>query len=176
MKTQPLDELYFEWLYSQVADLEAEDPSLTYFKLLKKLFTKEAVWIVPNDDNRLEDGKDLRFEFIREKHVGASNREWADLGCSVLELMMGLSRKLEFEAGGEPHYWFWKMIENLKLRIYSDDRPFPEQLVDDILDMMLWRTYKKNGRGGLFPLRRTQKDQTKIELWYQAAEYVQEQH
>lgn len=176
MKTRrPLDELYFEWLYSQVAEVEAADPSLTYWKLLKKLFTREAFSLVPNDDNRLEDGKKLRFEFLRENRIGTSNYEWADLGCSVFELMVGLSRRLSFEAEGAPHYWFWKMIENLKLLPYSDNRPFPEDLVDDIIDVLLNRTYKKNGRGGLFPLRHTTNNQREIELWYQMAEYVQEQ-
>lgn len=177
MNTQPLDELYFQWLYRQVADPEATDPSLAYWKLLKILFTKEAVALVPNDDNRLEDGKELRFEFIDEMRLGTANREWTDLDCSVLELMVGLSRKLSFEdeAQGQPHYWFWRMMENLGLERYSDDRSLPVKKVKDILNKAIFREYKRSGIGGFFPLKNAKKDQRKVELWYQMAEYLLEQ-
>lgn len=176
MNTQPLDELYFQWLYSQVADPEVADPSLTYWKLLKILFTKEAIWQVPNDDNRLEDGKALRLDFLDETRVKPT-RDWTDLACSVLELMVGLARKLSFEdlAGGRPHYWFWKMIENLGLIGYSDDRPLPLKKIDTILHRVLYREYKRTGLGGFFPLKHTKKDQRKVELWYQMSEYLLEQ-
>lgn len=175
MSTQPLDELYFRWLYDQVADSETTEPSLGYWNLLKALFTKEAVWRVPNDDNRLEDGKELRFEFLSENRLGPANREWTDIGCSVFELMLGLSRRLSFEAEGQPHYWFWKLLENLRLNKYSDDRPFPAKRVDDILNRVLYREYKRTGLGGFFPLKHTTKDQREVELWYQMSEYLREQ-
>jgi hypothetical protein len=177
VNTQPLDELYFQWLYSQVADPEVTDPSLTYWKLLKIFFTREAIWRVPNDDNRLEDGKALRLDFVSENKLGTVNREWTDLACSVLELMVGLARKLSFEdlAGGKPHYWFWKMVENLGLIGYSDDRPLSLKKIDNTLDRVLYREYKPSGRGGFFPLKHTQKDQRKVELWYQMSEYLLEQ-
>lgn len=176
MNTQPLDELYFQWLYSQVADPEVPDPSLTYWKLLKILFTKEAVWLVENDENRLEDGKALRFDFLSEKRSTGTNHEWVNVGCSVLELMVGLSRRLAFEAEGEPHYWFWRMTDNLGLLRYSDDLSFPVNRVEDILNRVIFRTYKRTGLGGFFPLKYTKKDQRKIEIWYQAAEYLREQN
>lgn len=176
MNTQPLDELYFKWLYSQVADPEVTDPSLTYWKLLKIFFTREAIWLVENDVNRLEDGKALRLDFLDGTRVKPT-REWKDLGCSVLELMVGLARKLSFEdlAGGEPHYWFWKMIENLGLIGYSDARPLPLKKIDDALNRVLYREYKRTGLGGFFPLKHTDKDQRKVELWYQMSEYLLEQ-
>ena len=176
MNAQPLDELYFQWLYSQVADPEVTDSSLTYWKLLKIFFTREAVWRVPNDDNRLEDGKVLRLDFLDQTRARA-NREWTDLACSVLELMVGLARKLSFEdvAGGKPHYWFWRMVENLGLIGYSDDRPLPLKKIESTLDRVLYRDYKRTGLGGFFPLKHTEKDQRKVELWSQMAEYLLEQ-
>lgn len=175
MSIQPLDELYFQWLYSQVADPEIPDPSLTYWKLLKILFTKEFVWLVENDENRLEDGKELRFEFTFKNRMADSDREWMSIGCSFLELMVGLSRRLAFEAEGEPHYWFWRMIENLGLWRYSDERLILVGKVEEILDRVIFRTYKRTGLGGFFPLKHTKKDQRKVEIWYQMAEYLREQ-
>lgn len=172
--TQPLDELYFVWLYSQVADAETQDPSRTYWNLLKHLFTREFVWLVPNDDNRLEDGKDLRREFIAEEGLEHVDQDWIEMGCSVLELMVGLARRLAFEAEGEPHYWFWHLMENIKLHRYSDDRKLPVRRVDEILDRVIFRTYEPDGKGGFFPLKNWHEDQRTVELWYQLSAYVLE--
>jgi hypothetical protein len=172
---QPLDERYFVWLYAQVADPDIENPSLTYWKILKVLFTREFTWIIPNDDNRSEDGKALRFEFMQDLLLDEVDEDWMDLGCSMLELMVGLSRRLAFEADGEPHYWFWRLMENLGLQRYSDNRRLLRRRIDAVLDTVIQRTYKPNGEGGFFPLRETDQDQRQVELWYQLSAYVLEQ-
>jgi hypothetical protein len=170
----PLDELYFVWLYRQVASVEETNPSKTYWELLHKLFTKEFVWLIPNDDNRLEDGRDLRIEFINEQGIRDVDETWLRLGCSMLELFVGLSRRLSFEADGEPQTWFWHLIENLGLEEYNDNWRLSEQHIEKVLDQVIWRTYKRNGHGGLFPLKRARRDQRDIELWYQLSAYVLE--
>jgi hypothetical protein len=132
------------------------------------------VWFVPNDDNRAEDGKDLRYEFIREKKLDVEDRDWLEQGCCMLELFLGLSRRLAFETSAEPVEWFWELMENLDLSKYNDQAYIPEKEVDDILDRVIWRTYRRNGHGGLFPLQRTKNNQREVELWYQLSEYVLE--
>lgn len=174
MIIKPLDELYFTWLYRQVANPDIEDKSLTFWKLLKELYTKEFVWLIPNDDNRLEDGKALRIEFIQEEGLRDVDPEWLQLGCSALELMVGLSRRLSFEAEGEPYYWFWDLMENLNLHRYSDDRRLPRKHIQKVLDQVIFRTYERDGTGGLFPLNDPSQDQRKVELWYQLSAYVLE--
>jgi hypothetical protein len=171
---EPLDELYFKWLYSQVADLEEVNPYATHWRLLKLLYTREFVWFVPNDDNRLEDGKDLRHEFIDEKNLRDVDSSWVSLGCSILELLVGLSRRLAFEAEGEPLEWFWHMLENIGLHKYDDRRRFSESTINAALDRVIWRTYEADGAGGLFPLKDAQEDQRNVELWYQLSAYVLE--
>jgi hypothetical protein len=171
---QPLDELYLIWLYSQVADPDLTDPSLTFWKILRELYKKEFVWTIPNDDNRLEDGKALRQEFIYDEGLSRVDRDWVELGCSVLEVMVGLSRRLSFEADGEPYYWFWNLMENLNLHQYSDDRRLLKHHVEKALTQVIFRTYEKNGRGGFFPLKYPKKDQRKVELWDQISAYVLE--
>ena len=169
---KPLDELYFVWLYSQVGDPDTKNPSRTYWRLLKQLFTKEFVWIVANDDNRLEDGRDLRREFAGDNFDNI-DPDWLRLGCSMLELLIGLSRRLSFEAEGEPRDWFWHLIENLGLGRFND-RDLDEKTVDDAMERIIWRTYNHNGSGGLFPLNNAPEDQTRVELWYQLCAYVLE--
>ncbi len=173
--SKPLDELYFLWLCGQVGSVEDNrNPSRNYWRLLKRLYIKEFVWIIPNDDNRAEDGRDLRSEFFSNNKVAAMDTDWFTLGCSMLELLIGLARRLSFEADGEPRFWFWHLVENLGLEKYNDNTYIPEKEVDDILDQVIWRTYRRNGKGGLFPLRKATEDQRDVELWYQLSAYLLE--
>lgn len=175
MPGAPLDELYFVWLYRQVAVEDSSDPSRSYLKLLKKLFTKEFIWVVPNDDNRREDGRDLRLEFLEEEHISNADPNWLHLGCSMLELLIGLARRLSFQAEGEPNSWFWTLIENLELEQFNDNVRLPNERVDQILERVIWRNYQPDGIGGLFPLMHWNGlDQRKVELWYQMHWYILE--
>ena len=175
MIEQPLDELYLTWLYNQVGSVKAKRSSRTYWSLLRQLYTKEFVWFVPNDDNRAEDGKELRYEFINDEGLEDVDPEWVTLGCSMLELLIGLSRRLTFETDREPQYWFWEMLKNIGLESYNDKvHPYPHKEIDAILERVIWRTYDRDGHGGLFPLKRATKDQRKIELWYQLSAYLLE--
>jgi len=177
--SKPLDELYLEWLYSQVGDVKIEDPSRTYWKVLKQLYTKEFVWIIPNDDNRIQDGKDLRYEFVDQSGLDDVDRNWVHLGCSMLELLVGLSRRLAFEVDGEPRVCFWELMNNLGLRKYTDYRysqreEFVCRVVDTVLDRVIWRTFEPTGKGGIFPLKNATRDQRELEFWYQLCAYVLE--
>lgn len=171
---KPLDELFLEWLYMQVADIETREPSKSFWKLIRHLYSTEAYWLIPNDENRLEDGKDLRLAFQRECSVEVIDQNWLDLPCSVLELMVGLSQKLSFEAGRGPHYWFWVIAHNIGIDVYNDARRFPKKHVSIIIDRVLDRTYEADGYGGFFPLKHPDQDQRLVELWYQLSAYVLE--
>jgi hypothetical protein len=172
--SQPLDESYFRWLYSQVDDDREPRRSKTHWNFLRPFFTKEFVWFVPNDDNRLEDGRDLRYEFVDQLNIQDAEYSWMHMGCSMLELLVALSRRLSFETDGEPSVWFWKLIENLGLDVFPDSRSRPTATIEDALDRVIWRTYEYSGHGGLFPLRNPARDQRKVELWYQLSAYVLE--
>lgn len=173
---KPLDELYLEWLYSQVGSVKRRSSEKSYWFLLRQLHSKEFVWIVPNDDNRVEDGRDLRYEFIDACEIEAVDDAWMELGCSTLEMMIGLSRRLSFEDDRKPSSWFWRLIENLDLEEWTDHNAIPERkdAVNDILDEMVWRTYESDGRGGLFPLEHPSEDQREVEIWYQLSAYLLE--
>ena len=168
----PLDNLYFEWLYAQVGSVKRTNPSATYWKLLKLLFTKEFVWIVPNDDNRIEDGKDLRYEFLDESGIETEDRDWLDLGCSMLELLIGISRRLAFDGDGLASDWFWEIIDNIGFRNYNDRARIPKAIVDERLNTIIWRTYNYDGSGGMFPLNNAREDQRYVEIWYQMNAYL----
>lgn len=175
---EPLDEQYLRWLYSQVASVRLKNPARTYWSLLRHLYSKEYVWLVANDDNRVEDGRDLRSEF-RQTHEIQMDQSWMNMGCSMLEMLIGLSRRLNFELehDGGVGYWFWHMMENLKLDQYSDayyQNTFTKEIVNDILDAVIWRTFDPDGRRGLFPLDHPREDQRDVEVWYQLSAYLLE--
>ena len=169
---EPLDELYFRWLYSQVASPNLKNPSRSHWKLLLQMFKKEFVWVVARDDNRVADGKDLRREFLYDAEISVFDNEWIEMGCSFLELLIGLARHLTFMAEGEMVGWFWEMVQNLGLEGYNDRANYSRELVDATIDRVMWRQYNADGTGGLFPLKNSRQDQRTIEIWYQMCAYA----
>ena len=143
---------------------------------MKQLYVKEFVWLIPNDDNRAEDGKELRYEFINEQGIDEVDQAWLDLGCSVLEMMIALARRAAFESDDEVVEWFWRFIFNLGLNNHTDIAyaSKTEREVDNVLDTVIFRTYDADGLGGFFPLIHPRQDQRKVELWYQLAAYLSE--
>jgi hypothetical protein len=177
---EPLDETYFKWLYGKVAAIRTRDPSRTYWVLFRQMFTKEFVWLIPNDDNRVQDGKDLRHEFLLETGLPQDDL-WDSMGCSFLEMLIALARRFAFEADFTPQEWFWHMMRNIDLEDYNDfnyrtgNRVNPDNnYVNEVLDQVIWRKYAPDGRGGLFPLREPRQDQRTVELWYQMSAYILE--
>lgn len=166
-----LDERYFTWLYSLVHDVKIRRSRHTHWDLLRKLFTTEFAWFIPNDDNRAEDGRELRLEWVSTTKFTV-DPHWAALGCSFLEMLIGLSRRIEFQTDKDAMFWFWHLMENIGLADYHDCSQFLETDVEDKLAMVMWRTYDSNGNGGLFPLRNSYRDQRQIEIWYQLSEYL----
>lgn len=173
--TRVLDEQYLIWLYSQVGNVKERNTSLTYWNLLRQMHSIEFIWLVPNDDNRVGDGRDLRYEWVTEFHIGArATREWLDRGCSFLEMLIALCRRIAFEADGQVDTWFWHLVDNLGLSGCTDRSNYNVYEVDDRIQTVIFRTYQRNGRGGLFPMRHARKDQRDVELWYQMNAYLLE--
>jgi hypothetical protein len=177
MPPEPLDERYLTWLYGQVANVKARARSRTFWSLLRQMYKKEFVWLVPNDDNRISDGRDLRYEFLAEHQDEQGDPEWIGLPCSMLELFIVLARAVAFEMDDDMRIWFWHFIEVVDLERYND-RDYnkdAEEAIDETLDRIIWRNYSPSGKGGLFPLRDPKQDQRKVELWYQLNAYLLEQ-
>lgn len=95
----------------------------------------------------------------------------------MFELLIILSRQLAFEMDEEAEPWFWHLIETLDLEQFHDHNYDDEahEVIASTLERVIWRTYSRNGEGGLFPLRSSRRDQRKIELWYQLNAYLLEQ-
>jgi hypothetical protein len=165
MTTTRVDIDYFEWLTSQIAIPNEK----TYSELFSRMHETEFVWTVPNDDNRIGDALDLRSEFANGAFRAATRP------VSVLEVLVALSRRVAWVAGGDAPDWAWTLIENLRLeRSFDPLTKGKRRRLENILEALVWRTYERDGRGGFFPLVEPHEDQTKVEIWYQMNAYVNE--
>lgn len=176
--SEPLDELYLKWLYEQVADPDFPVKELTFWRIFRILYATpfdESAWFVPHDVNRAADGKELRLRFFDDHEELGVDPDWMELDCSFLEMMVGLSHRLEFEADGKAHYWFWILMHNIGLSKYNDQTRLNRAHVKDIIDQVIYRRYDSSGRGGLFPLKNPREDQRYVQIWDQMSAYVMEQ-
>lgn len=174
MSTKPVEELYFEWLYSQVASLRTRDKTRTYLSMLRMMHNREFVWVVQRDDNRIGDALYTRQEFIREYTEEDLDSLWGTLGCSFLEMLIALCHRLEFSTDISVKDWFWKLVENMDLAVARDSN-FDEKMerhVEKAIERVIFRTYSPKGKGGLFPLKYPKEDQREVEIWYQMQAYM----
>lgn len=163
-----IDYDYYEWLTSQIAIPNGR----TYEELFERMHNLEFVWIVPHDNNRLQDALDLRVQYMNEfpgRLAGGS--------ATFLEVLIALSRRTAFTAGGEAEDWAWKLLKNLRLtKAYDPWTAQKARSTEEILETVIWRTYHHSGKGGFFPLKDPFEDQTKVEIWYQMNAYVNEMY
>ncbi len=110
--------VYFEWLVSLVGE---EWWGHTYRSLLRRFFDLEYYWTIPMDENRAEDGKMLREEFWNI--FPSFYRDEVFVGpCVVLEALIGMARRVEFEVDDRPlEAIFWRMVDNLGLLGMDDE-------------------------------------------------------
>lgn len=170
---EPIESEYFNWLIAKIKKRPTSwtTPTTAYWKLMRELQNTEFVWIVSMDDNRAEDGLELRREFVRETRVD-TDPDWMHIGCSVLEMMIAFARRAEFATDRSIRDWFWEFLRNLGLEEFNDASGFDPREVSEILDRFIWRTYDYYGVGGMFPMHDAQHDQRKVEIWYQFCEYL----
>ena len=160
-----LEKEYFHWLCEYVDcrfNLNSE-------ALLLFLYSKVFYSLVPNDDNRLDDGLQLRKCFAEEKDIPDAELQKFGPG-NVLEVMIALAGRMGFilydlKTGDHSVRWFWMLINNLRLKPHSKAN-------DSIIKNLLERKYASNGDGGLFPIRNSKRDQREVEIWYQMMDYI----
>lgn len=175
---------YFEYLYDLVKEDAPERKD--YWMLLSDLQAFKFYWSVEHDENRAQDGIDLRRRYL-EGEWWANGEEALSGECSMLEMLIALAERMAFELAGtdvSPDIYrtgscFWEMVENLGLTRYSDGEyerlngPF---VVNKTLHDVVTRNYDETGVGGIFPLRGDYGDQRCVELWYQMQEYLTERY
>lgn len=170
-----INDEYFEWL-CELVDIKRYSKQVSYRKLLMHLHNIEFTWYVPHDDNRADDGVQLRrrFALVRDD---MSLSDYISGPCSVLEMMVALAIRCEETImddalmGNRTGQWFWGMIRNLGLSPMTDPK-FDRNAVDDIIARFLNREYEPDGRGGLFTVKHCEYDLRDVEIWCQLSWYL----
>lgn len=178
-KSDIINDRYFAWICDLICDDSRKTKELSYWKLLSFLYDMEFSYIIPMDDNRAEDGIDLRYRFRNEKRIedAAISSYLDDRPCSVLEMMAALAIRCEEhimedpDIGNRTDKWFWDMITSLGLES-MDDIGFDMRYVNHVITKFLERKYKRNGKGGLFTVKHCARDMRTAEIWYQMCWYL----
>jgi len=174
MTEKSIEREYFEWLYELVMN-----GNRAYRQMLTALNEREFVYLLEMDQNRADDGMDLRYRFGYERgYLAERIREELDTRpCSVLEMMAGLAARCEEHIMNDPamgdrtHQWFWVMVCSLGLSMMTDRR-YDGYAVRMTIDKLLRREYEPNGRGGLFTVENSPYDLRNLEIWYQMMGYL----
>ena len=170
-----INDEYFEYLY-QLIDAKRFARSVSYRKLLMRLHDIEFTYFVPYDDNRADDGIQLRRRFALTRN-NMSLANYISGPCSVLEMMVALAVRCEETImddalmGNRTGQWFWGMVHNLGLSPMTDSK-FDKRVVDDIITCFLNREYEPDGRGGLFTVKHCDYDMRTVEIWCQLSWYL----
>lgn len=175
--TIKLSDIYFDWLYKMVA------VNGHYRTLCSQLFGMEFTFLLPKDQSRQSDGRDLRAIFCDENGVPVESLD-VELNtfCSVFEMLLALARRIDSDVmyeeskGNRTADWFFRMINNLGLSFCTDENWTEKmsQNVDFVVKKWLARDIDDNGNGGIFPLTRHTSDQRRVEIWYQMQSYLME--
>jgi len=176
---------YFEWMYSTVFTDSDGNYIPNYHDLMQYLDSRSFNYTIPLDGNRESDGISLRYTYGWK--MGIPNpviaTELDFYPCSVLEVMVALSCRMESDIMGDYIYgdrtniWFFSMLQSLGLDDMTDEN-FDEEYTKIVIDNFLNRNYESNGKGGLFTVKDPHKDMRLVEIWDQAMwflnEYVEE--
>lgn len=167
---------YFDWLCSLVlTDKRMFDD---YSFLMMELFDRPFISAVKMDENRAIDGENLRYLCIKNMPNDFKfPREFIKSKCTLLEMMIALAIRMESDVmadsdvGNRVPFWFSCMIESLGLVQMTNDN-YDERRVKRTLLKLDARSYRPNGRGGLFYIPNTREDLTKVDYWFQAMWYL----
>lgn len=166
---------YFEWL-CDLACRNRYSNQISYKKLLTYLHSTPFRYLIPRDENRAEDGLELRYRFVYENDYTDDVEMYIDGPCSILEMLVSLCLKCEeimddTQMGNRTRQWFWGMINNLGLGSMSDDN-YDRRYVVNTVEQFLDRDYEPDGRGGLFTIRDCDCDLRDVEIWHQLCWYL----
>lgn len=177
-----LNREYFSWMCKLICGDDYE-LRFAYKRLLNRLHDIEFTYIIPMDENRVQDGIDLRRRFGYDcRYSDLDLDRGLDLdgdSCSVLEMMVSLALACEEHIMDDPDIgdrtgrWFWTMIQSLGLDDMRDNK-FDIDYVDFIVTSFLNRDYEPNGEGGLFTLKQCRRDLRNVDIWYQMMWYLTE--
>ena len=183
MLTPATSSTYIEWLVKDKLGL-GDKEWRKYNFLCNSLAKIEFIAIHPQDENRAIDGLELRTQFTDETGLYLDGSSGLTVKCSMLELMAALAIKIEnrimrnTSIGDRTGKWFMIMIDNLGFTDFTNKnwKYDYESYIQNSCKKVIYRDYKSNGDGGLFPLKSMSKNWKNEEIWGQCTAYLRENY
>lgn len=179
-RSNQIQEQYLDWMIRLVCE-DGYGGNGSWYCLFALLHDMDFTYLMELDENRAIDGDDLRYRFAYEcGYSGEDIDRLNDRPCSVLEMMVALAARCEEhimddpDSGNRTGKWFFDMIRSLGLSDMQDDR-FDAIYARAVVSRFLRREYAASGCGGLFTLRYHNADMRRVEIWYQAMWYLDEE-
>ena len=167
------EQRYCEWLINKV------NTPRDYSILLRGLYSIEFYSLLQYDEDRGHDGLALREEWADIVKYSGS----LDFGvANVLEVLIGISRRIEFQLFGTKYYdsWndvriFWDLINNLGLsEMYGEYACDAFDEISEIVTLFLNRKYICHKKCNIFVLDYDPRDLRKLNIWTQMGLYIRE--
>ena len=166
---------YRDWLISLVNDRKQD-----YTQLLRELYSIDFYSLVNYDEDRGKDGLMLREEWVKGSRFKGSLSAFGV--ANVLEVLIGIARRMEFHLFGTRYYndWdyvniFWDLINNLGLyEIYGDVSRDTFDEIRQKVTHFLERDYFRHKNGNIFVFENNPKNLQKLNIWDQMAIYMRE--
>jgi len=168
---------YHHWITELAIDWCRTCSRKNYKKLIKYLDGVRFVALMQEDENRIEDAKELMLRFEDDQHPGmvCANTDEP----SVLDVMVALACRCEDHIMNDPDLgdraclWFYAMIKSLGLE-EDDDINYDQYYVESVIDNFISRNYDADGHGGLFTVPLEGIDLRKMEIWNQMNWWVRQ--
>lgn len=167
---------YFDWICALVGGGDKRE--LLAYLHSRPFEYDQGVYIL--DQNRADDGIDLRYRFGGEEGLpDPVVSAYLDRGpCSMLEMMAALALRCEEDIMADPEQgdrtpdWFDVMLYSMGISDLTDGN-FDHDAAEAAVDRVLNHDYAPNGRGGLFYIPgHTARDMRYCEIWYQMMWYL----
>lgn len=174
----PLHNLYFRWLYDLVVPVLDSQGLSSYGVVCTAMHNIIFKDQVPYDSNRVAAAAELRNWFLASNPdiFPHDRNDVLTRDASIFEVLIRLAHDANFMIELDSQKWFQIFLKNLGLDLYSDNYCLDHRTghIFRVLRRFNERTYRPDGKGGLFPLKNPGGDQRKIELWYQMGAWVNE--
>ena len=179
-------ESYFKYLVDLVmphTSRELAELHASYTILFRVMHKTDFYWTMERDANRVEDAYTLREAFLQQLALSHMTRN--ELGMdgpvSFFEMLIALCQRVEKDITYDQYSardLFWSIIANLGFTWFYDGNISDEEVnyAKVAMATVMDRSYGRDGKGGMFPLKSSARDQTKVEIWYQANAWLIEKN
>lgn len=171
-------EEYFNWLVDSL-NLNA-GYKIQHYSLFKALHNISYEYFNVMDENRYQDGIDLRYRFGSDTNIPYYDiTECIDIcECSVLEMLVALILKIDNMITYDPK-------DSLKAELFVDiakslgineqiNANFNQEYVNQCIFNWLHGQYEVNGQGGIITVQYPRQDMRTVDHWTQVMWYVNE--